>query len=59
MQRLFQTFDRHAVRYLLISGQAAVLYGAHGSRVIDDLRRLRARGSLLEEGTPVRAILSS
>jgi hypothetical protein len=28
MQRLFQTFDRHAVRYLLIRGQAAILYGA-------------------------------
>jgi hypothetical protein len=28
MQRLFQTFDRHEVRYLLISGQAAILYGA-------------------------------
>jgi hypothetical protein len=28
MQRLFQSFDRNAVRYLLISGQAAVLYGA-------------------------------
>jgi hypothetical protein len=28
MQRLFQTFERSSVRYLLISGQAAVLYGA-------------------------------
>jgi hypothetical protein len=28
VRRLFQSFDRHGVRYLLISGQASVLYGA-------------------------------
>ena len=28
MQRLFQSFERSGVDYLLISGQAAVLYGA-------------------------------
>ncbi len=28
MQSLFQSFEKHAVRYLLIRGQAAILYGA-------------------------------
>jgi len=70
----FRAEDRVAYRGLLgqrmtaAAGQAELLRElsrlqkldtAHWSRVIDDLRRLRARGSLLEEGTPVRAILSS
>jgi len=69
----FRAEDRVAYRGLLgqrmtaAAGQAELLRElsrlqkldtAHWSRVIDDLRRLRARGSLLEEGTPVRAILS-
>ncbi|MSP15060.1 MAG: hypothetical protein EXR73_00365 [Myxococcales bacterium] len=28
MQRLFRSFDRASVRYLLINGQASILYGA-------------------------------
>ena len=28
MRRLFRSFDRFGVEYLLISGQATILYGA-------------------------------
>ena len=46
----FQSLSDHAAEYLLISGQATVLYWRD---IITDLRRLRAAGDLMPEGAGV------
>jgi len=65
----FQSLSHHGVEYLLISGQATVLYGAatfsedidlwlhptedNRSRFLAELKQLRSTGKLLPEGSAV------
>lgn len=69
MKNFGRAFERHGVRYLLISGQATVLYGAsqfsedvdvwveptesNWRPILAQLRELRRRGGLVRAGTAV------
>lgn len=52
MRKLFQSFERVGLEYLLISGQASILYGAATFSEDVDLWE----GRLLPEGMPVAEI---
>ena len=73
MRGLFRAFDREGVDFLLIGGQAAILYGAsHFTQDLDvwicpedrnrkaflrELRTLRAAGRLLPQGLAASSLL--